>query len=100
MEYDQKNPEHWPKTVEAAVDLLMVWLHPDAVKQFEKATRKQVYEEGHFHFSYGQFVRNSMGLWSGNFDLIKACSRNNPDDASAVIIKQLWERIQKNKSSD
>jgi hypothetical protein len=30
---------------------------------------------------------NEFGMWQGNDELIKLCGKNNPDDASMVIVK-------------
>ena len=53
-------------------------------------------------------MRNSYGLWAGNDELMGACSWAkypeedgeplyfflDPDDASAVIVEEIWRRLQ------
>ncbi len=50
------------------------------------------------HFSLGNYIRNEFGLWGSDEELLKACcpdsSLQNPDDASMVIIKALWWKLQ------
>jgi hypothetical protein len=50
------------------------------------------------HFSLGNYIRNGFGLWEDNEELLKACcpdnSFRNADDASTVIIKALWQKLQ------
>jgi len=53
------------------------------------------------HFTFGAFIRNQFGLWSGNEDLLNDCRQMsgitfmNPDDAAAFITGELWERLSK-----
>ena len=53
------------------------------------------------HFTFGAFIRNQFGLWSGNEDLLNDCRQMSgitfmhPDDAAAFIIGELWERLSK-----
>lgn len=52
------------------------------------------------HFSLGAYIRNELGLWSGNEALLESCrqysgkSDLHEDNASSVIIQALWERLQ------
>jgi hypothetical protein len=49
----------------------------------------------------GEHIRNELGLWSQNRDLMRSCcflakSNNiNPKEASAIIIKELWKRLRR-----
>ena len=51
------------------------------------------------HFSLGQYIRNTFGLWSGNQELIESCCSVaekdylDADDSSAVIIEELWYKL-------
>ena len=53
------------------------------------------------HFSLGAYVRNEFGLWFGNKQLLEDCRRVSmdhylhPDQASSIIIKELWKRLRK-----
>ena len=48
-----------------------------------------------FHHGWGTGIRNEFGLWRGNTNLMADCHAKHPDDASMVIIKAVWERLQK-----
>ena len=47
-----------------------------------------------FHFGWGQGIRNSMGLWAGNTELLEDTGKSHPDDASMVIIHAVWKELQ------
>ena len=87
-------PEH-PRSIEEAVQLLLTRL-PEKDQQ----TIRMMAEEdlSSLHFSLGNYVRNEFGLWGSNVELLKACcpdsSLQNADDASMVIIKALWWKLQ------
>ena len=58
------------------------------------------------HFGLGMYIRNGFGLWQRNDDLLESCCSeiddpwlrrivmHEPDKASEVIVKALWERLQ------
>ena len=54
------------------------------------------------HPMLGKYIRNRFGLWSENKDLLASCrfvSGNkelHEDDASAVIIKEVWKKLREN----
>ena len=54
-----------------------------------------------FHFGLGMSVRNDFGLWEKDSKLLKNCKELSEDPnldvdtASGMIIKALWERLQK-----
>jgi Circularly permutated YpsA SLOG family/Domain of unknown function (DUF6794) len=51
------------------------------------------------HFSLGLSIRNELGLWAGNDDLMRSCcsvagaGELDLDDASAVIVRKLWQKL-------
>jgi len=53
------------------------------------------------HLSLGSFIRSEFGLCAGNNELMESCrsisEKDNlhEDDASPVIIKELWKRLKK-----
>ena len=85
-----------PQTVEKAVDRLL----PDMSlnNEIRLATMKED-DLSDLHFSLGNYIRNSFGLWTGNEALLESCrmvSGNlnlHVDDASMVIITELWKKI-------
>jgi hypothetical protein len=49
------------------------------------------------HFSLGSMIRDLFGLNRQNSPFLKNCPANNPDDASMLIIRQLWGVISYSK---
>jgi hypothetical protein len=49
-----------------------------------------------YHHGWGTGIRNSLGLWQGNTELLKsACGSEqcHPDDASMEIIYGVWNKL-------
>ena len=36
------------------------------------------------HFTVGAHIRNTLGLWDQNWDLLEACEAKGPDEAAAA----------------
>ncbi|MGZ8182320.1 MAG: DUF6794 domain-containing protein [Methylobacter sp.] len=91
----QQNFQH-PETVDEAVDRLMMILDGE-----QKIAIAVMQEEDliNLHFGLGMAIRNAFGLHEQGSKLL--ASRNNnesynsvhPDDASGVIIRQLWNKL-------
>ena len=86
--------EH-PKSIQEAVELLLTELS----EKDQQAIRIMAEEQlSSLHFSLGNYIRNGFGLWGSNAELPKACCPDsflrNADDASAMIIKALWWKLQ------
>lgn len=89
---------NWPKTVQEAVDQLKV-IFPDALKE---EIKNIAYEDGLYiyHHGIGTGIRNTFGLWAGNWDLIVSAGRH-PDEpiheaadgASHNILVALWKDL-------
>ena len=86
----------YPKSVEEAVDILIDKLSIREKYQIAKMTQDDL---AGLHFSLGLGIRNEFGLWAGNKDLLESCTSLvgqeiiHPDDASALIIKELWKKL-------
>jgi len=58
------------------------------------------------HFALGYQIRHEFGLWTGNDALLESCrilsgDKNlHVDDASMLIVKALWEKVQKSNILD
>lgn len=80
----------WPETVDQAVGVLLGLL-PDG----EKAKIAAMSQDDlvALHLGMGMWIRNNLGLWSENRALLESARAQNPDDASAVIIDALWQRL-------
>jgi len=79
-----------PETLGLAVNRLM-----DILSDEEKMEVKILQKEGliNLHFGLGTSVRNGFRLHDTNSPLLKSCGELHPDDASAVIIKALWTKL-------
>jgi hypothetical protein len=83
------------KSIEEAVELLL-----SELPERDKEAIRNIAEEqlSTLHFSLGNYIRNGFGLWENNEELLKACcpdgSPQNADDASMVIVKALWWKLQ------
>lgn len=91
-----KAPPIQPKTVDEAVDRLMSEL---SFKDKTKIANMSESDLIKFHMSYGGYIRNEFRLW-GNDSLLTFCKAYagvndiNPEQASYIIVKELWERLQ------
>jgi len=81
-----------PRTLQEATALL--------ISEFPAADREYVLgmpEQDliQFHFSWGVGIRNGLGLWRGNKELLRSCGsvRMHPDEASGVIIHAVWKTL-------
>ena len=87
-----------PTTVEEAVKRLIANM---PLKFRVDMSRMAEGELINLHFTLGAFIRNQFMLWSENEDLLNDCRQMsgitfmNPDDATAFIIEELWNRLRK-----
>jgi hypothetical protein len=79
-----------PETVDKAVDQLVVILDGE-----QKATLAAMREEDliDLHFSLGMAIRNAFRLHEPGSQLLASCGVAQPDDASEVIIRELWKKL-------
>ena len=80
-----------PTTLAEAVDRLNDILGPD-----DKRTLRETLEDDlvDCHFGLGLAIRNAFALHRVNPALLASCGACDPDDASAVILRALWTRLQ------
>jgi hypothetical protein len=83
--------QDWPRTLQDAVDYLIRTL-PQAEKERLAAVSKIDLIEVGF-FGLGAHIRKVCGLWQGNQTLMASCGALNPEDATTVIIQELWARL-------
>ena len=85
-----------PKTIDEAVDKLISEL---SFKDKTKIANMSDADLIKLHLSYGIYIRNEFRLWN-NDSLLKSCkayagvNQINPDQASYIIVKELWEKLQ------
>ena len=77
-----------PKTLDEAVDRLLIILS-DSDKNIIANTPEQDLVD--LHFSLGLAIRNGFGLHQPDSQLVSKCV--SADDASMLIIRQLWKRL-------
>jgi len=100
-----KKSEHPPlpcKTVDQAVAHLKSCL-PQKELDLIANCETEFKMVGLCHHGLGTWIRNSMGLWKGNPELLANCleafekkrgfATSHPDDASGVILRRLWEDL-------
>ena len=89
---DDGKSKRWPKTVDQAVDMLIVLMGDE-----DKRHVRGLSHEGltSLHYGLGAVIRNSFGLWEGNKELLESCGSPGmqPDSAAAVIIEAVWRRL-------
>lgn len=77
-----------PKTFDEAVARLCVIL-TDEEKNVVANTQEQNLID--LHFSLGLAIRNGFGLYQPDSPLFGDCGAMSADDASQLIIRQLWK---------
>ncbi|MDX8127985.1 hypothetical protein JWZ98_09950 [Methylomonas sp. EFPC1] len=84
-----------PRTVDEAVDRLLLIMNDTERRALASAEEDELVE---FHFCLGVAIRYAFGLHKPESELAAACGTGiHPDDASGVIIRALWERLQDGK---
>lgn len=85
-----------PKTVDEAVKRLIANMPLKAKAELAKQDEAEL---SSLHFTFGSFIRNQFGLWSGNDALLNDCrwiamdQYLRPEQAVMVIVKELWKRL-------
>jgi len=80
----------FPTTVDAAVRLLLSMVEESEQAKIAAMDSEDIYT---LHFGLGVWIRNHMGFYSGNDQLLMATGETEPDDASMVIIRAFQERL-------
>ena len=94
----EKEIKGLPKNVNEAVDFLYNALSLKAKTNIANIPEDELVN---LHSSLGAYIRNSFGLWSGNDLLLQSCKEIlgedeiHPDEASSVIIEELWKKLEK-----
>ena len=84
------NQKRWPTTIDEAVGVVIATL-----SDTDKATISAMAESEliGLHMSLGAWIRNNLGLWSGNRSLLESTGAPNADDASMVIVEAVGARL-------
>ena len=87
-------PNLWPVTMEEAVGVVIAALPQAEAAQIAAMPESDLLS---LHFGLGMWIRNHLGLWQGNDALMQALRERapdvHPDDASMLIIEQVWRRL-------
>lgn len=92
-----------PQTVEDAVDRLLSDLSLNTEIYLSMMDEDIL---TYVHLSLGHYIRNSFDSWTGNEALMESCRRVSgnanlhEDDASMVIVKELWKRLKSSNILD
>jgi len=86
----------YPKTIETAAEIVIGALSGDDLASIKVLQEDELWG---VHMNLGQGIRNSMGLWDDNKELLKSCGSEDmhPDDASSAIVKFLWLKLRHEK---
>jgi len=79
-----------PGTVAEAVDRLLMVLSDE-----QRLVIAVMDEEDliNLHFGLGTLIRNAFRLHDPESKLLASCGAFHPDDASGIIIKELWNQL-------
>ena len=83
--------DKFPTTIDAAVRVLLGLVPTEELAKITQMSEGDLID---LHFGLGQWIRNNFGLWKENLELMQATGAIDPDDASGVIVKALWQRLQ------
>jgi hypothetical protein len=89
--------KNWPASVDQAVKQLLDDLF---LRDRTRISTMEPLNLDELHPTLGQYIRETYGLLSGNHALLKSCMNVTharemvPDEASAIIIKELWKALQ------
>jgi hypothetical protein len=79
-----------PATVDEAIDRLMRVLEDEQKIMLATMSPENLIS---LHFSLGTTIRNAFGLHNPGSELLKNCGVPHPDDATDLIIRKLWEKL-------
>ena len=85
------SPTAYPQTVGEAVDRLL-----DMLSDWEDLPLLAGMDDcalESLHVSLGPVIRNTFGLWAGNTPLLRDCGTEHADEAYAVILAALVQRL-------
>ena len=95
-EGDLKKSTPLPTSLEMAVDNIVLSLSDNDKKTVKETSFDDLIR---YHHGWGTGIRNSLGLWAGNKELLKSsCGSElcHPDDASMEIIYGVWNVLNGN----
>lgn len=88
------NPSQWPRTVDAAVNILLAKLSEDRKAEIRGMTKDDLILGCH---DLRIHIKNQFGILQKKPLLEDSGKKLDPDGAVAVIIETLWRRLQKGR---
>ena len=85
-----KKSAELPTTIDGAVRLMLGLVPEDEQTRISDMSENDLSE---LHMGLGQWVRNHLGLWDVNSELLAATDEPNADDAFAVIVRAFWSTL-------
>lgn len=76
-------------TAAEAVEFILSTLTDTQKEQIKRLTLEELHN---LHFGLGTDIRNKLGLWDDNCKLLISHEEIEPDDASMLIINEVWRR--------
>jgi hypothetical protein len=96
MSEDAGERKDLPKSLSEAVDYVIERMSPGDREELRKLSKSDLVMT---HFGLGMWIRNELGLWGDNQELLADLSGPNrwihPDDVSTVIVEAVWRRLRK-----
>jgi len=80
-----------PKTVADAVNVLLGELSVDDKERIGAMSESEIIN---MYYGLGTLIRDRFGLGNGNAPLLAATHTANAQDASVVLLRALWSRLQ------
>lgn len=104
----RREREAWPGTVDEAVEAVLQRLSPAFKETLRAGTREGAQSR---NLSLGLWIRNELGMWRGNRELVADCARRggyesaqgrgmDPDLASHFLLGILWDRLKESDRED
>ena len=89
------NQKQFPATIDEAVGVVIATLSDDDKAKIAAMSEHDLIG---LHFGLGTWIRNNLGLWRGNDQLMQAVRERDrsigPDDASMMLVEAVWQRLQ------
>jgi len=88
------HPKRWPTTIGEAAGVVIATLSDDDKATIGALPKSELIG---LHMGLGGWIRNNLGLWKGNGELMQAIRERDqaihPDDASMVIVEAVWRQL-------
>ena len=94
---DHEDSDALPSSVDEATEQIISEMSPEDQNLVRNTPKEDLIR---FHHGWGTGIRNSLGLWGTNKELLQDTGKQHPDDASMIIIESIWARLQTSSEQD